>query len=139
MIATLFSHDRTNVYFFYLSDPLEYANGIWKGFYVQFGNRYTMTMDIKFVSENDDKIIKGVGNDEIGDFDIHGKLHLSADKDHFDVNFVKMYRSAHSTLLYYKATIEVTNIMSMSGHWYYNKEGRPQDEFLLNKVSGKLI
>ena len=54
MIANLFCHDRTNVYLFYLSDPLEYANGIWKGFYVQFGNRYTMTMDIKFVSENDE-------------------------------------------------------------------------------------
>ena len=88
-------------------------------------------MDIKFLSENGDRTIKGFGNDGIGDFDIHGEVKLATSKNHFDVDFVKMYRSAHS--IYYKATIEVTNTTSMSGHWYFTQNGLPEDEFLLNK------
>ena len=96
-----------------------------------------MIMSTKFLSDNGDRTIKGSGNDEIGDFDIHGELNLAASKNHFNVDFVKIYRSAHS--IYYKATIEVTNTTSMSGHWYFTKNGQPEDEFLLNRVSGKVI
>ena len=96
-----------------------------------------MIMSTKFLSDNGDRTIKGFGKDGIGDFDIHGELNLAASKSHFNVDFVKMYRSAHS--IYYKATIEVTNTTSMSGHWYFTQNGLPEDEFLLNKVSGNVI